>query len=173
LIEGEGETSGVVEENPQPSEFRSPMILAEEGTPGIPDIGSMVKPPKGPSNHPPQVKNLDQEIPKGYWHIFDQMEHQNQPRPQAQTTTLEYLIVDMVASAPMKANPLQNIPTFNGLISEDPDTFLFEFDVLCRGYDYTFKPHKLKLFPSTLKGAYLRWFMGLGGGTINLWDEMK
>jgi hypothetical protein len=35
------------------------------------------------------------------------------------------------------------------------------------------EPQKLKLFPSTLKGEYLRWFMGLGGGTINSWDEMK
>jgi hypothetical protein len=73
----------------------------------------------------------------------------------------------------MKSIPLQNISTFNGFISEDPDTFLFDFDVLCRGYDYTYEPHKLRLFPSTLKGENLRWFMGLGGGTINSWDEMK
>jgi hypothetical protein len=99
------------------------------------------------------------------------MAQPNQQRPQ--TSTLEYLIVDPIANAPMKAIPLQNLPTFHGLISEDPDAFLFEFDVLCRGYDYTSEPQKLKLFPSTLKGAALRWFMGLGGGTINSWDEMK
>jgi len=40
----------------------------------------------------------------------------------------------------MKAIPLQNIPTFHGMTLEDPDTFLFEFDVLCRGYDYTTNP---------------------------------
>jgi len=73
----------------------------------------------------------------------------------------------------MKAIPLQNIPTFHGLTSEDLDAFLFEFDVLCRGYDYTTNPQKLKLFPSTLKGVALRWFMGLGGGTINDWEQMK
>ena len=56
---------------------------------------------------------------------------------------------------------------------EDPDSFLFELDVLCRGYAYTTDPQKLKLFPSTLKGEELRWFMGLGGGTINNWDQMK
>lgn len=71
----------------------------------------------------------------------------------------------------MKANPLQNIPTF--LESEDLDAFLFEFDILCRGYDYTTNPQKLKLFPSTLKGAALQWFMGLSGGTINDWEQMK
>eukprot|EP00253_Pinus_taeda_P022314 PITA_22314 len=73
----------------------------------------------------------------------------------------------------MKAMPLQHIPTFHGLTSEDPDAFLFEFDVLCRGYDYTIDPQKLTLFPSTLKGAALRWFMGLGGGVINNWEQMK
>ena len=99
------------------------------------------------------------------------MAQQSNLRPQ--NSTFEYPIVDLVANAPMKVIPLQNIVTFNGLISEDPDAFLFKFDVLCRGYDYTYEPQKLKLFPSTLKGATLRWFMGLGGGTINLWDEMK
>eukprot|EP00253_Pinus_taeda_P031302 PITA_31302 len=73
----------------------------------------------------------------------------------------------------MKAIPLQHIPTFHGLTSEDPDAFFFKFDVLCRGYDYTTDPQKLKLFPSTLKGVALRWFMGLGGGVINNWDQMK
>eukprot|EP00253_Pinus_taeda_P003175 PITA_03175 len=73
----------------------------------------------------------------------------------------------------MKEIPLQHILTFHGLTSEDPDAFLFEFDVLCRGYDSTTDPQKLKLFPSTLKGAALRWFMGLGGGVINNWDQMK
>jgi len=73
----------------------------------------------------------------------------------------------------MKAIPLQRIPTFHGMITEDPDAFLSEFDVLCRGYDYTTDPQKLKIFHSTLEGASLRWFMGLGGGTINSWDEMK
>ena len=59
------------------------------------------------------------------------------------------------------------------MIIEDTDAFLFEFDVLYRGYDYTTDPKKLKLFHSTLKGAALRWFMGLDRRTINSWDEMK
>jgi len=63
----------------------------------------------------------------------------------------------------MKAIPLQSIPTFHKMIIEDDDAFLFNFDVPFRGYDYTTDPQNLKLFPSTLKGAALRWFMGLGG----------
>ena len=51
------------------------------------------------------------------------------------------------------------LPHFHGLTTEDPDTFLFEFVVLCRTYDYTEDEQKLKLFPSTLKDAALRWFM--------------
>lgn len=78
---------------------------------------------------------------------------QNQQTPK--TSTLQYPIVDTVVNAPMKAIPLQYIPTFHGPASEDPDTFLFEFDVLCQGYDYTTDPQKLKLFPSTLKGVAL------------------
>jgi len=57
----------------------------------------------------------------------------------------------------MKVIPFQNIPTFQGLTSEDLDAFLFEFDVLCQDYDYTTDPQKLKLFPSTLKGRIGLW----------------
>lgn len=81
--------------------------------------------------------------------------------------------MDTAENAPMKAIPLQHIPTFHGLTLEYPYAFLFEFDVLCKRYDYTADAQKLKLFPSTLKGVTLIWFMGLGGGVINNWDQMK
>jgi hypothetical protein len=73
---------------------------------------------------------------------------------------LEYPIVDPITNAPMKEIPLQNLPIFHGLISEDLNELSFEFDVLCRGYDYISEPQKLKLLPSTLKGESLHWFMG-------------
>lgn len=59
---------------------------------------------------------------------------------QGQTSTLEYPIVNQVANGPMKAIPLQSIQTFLGMIIEDPDSFMFEFNVLCRGYDFTTDP---------------------------------
>ena len=62
---------------------------------------------------------------------------------------------------------------FYGLITKDPETFLFEFDVLCQSYDYTMDAHKLKLFPSTLKEVALRWFMSLGANAIPNWQAMK
>jgi hypothetical protein len=135
----------------------------------MPDRRSAIKSPRISSNQSKEYPG--QEIPKDYWKIFDQIAQPNQQRPQ--TSMLEYMIVDPIANTPMKEIPLQNLPTIHGFISEDSDAFLFEFDVLCRGYDYDSKPQKLKLFPSNLKGAALHWFMGLGGGTINSWDEMK
>jgi len=57
-------------------------------------------------------------------------------------------------------NKMKNVspssqPHFHGLTTEDPDTFLFEFDFICQTYDYTDDERKLKLFPSTLKDASL------------------
>ena len=48
------------------------------------------------------------------------------------------------------------LPNFHGLRSEDPETFHFEFKVLCKSYDYLLDPQKLKLFPTTLKDATLK-----------------
>jgi len=185
LCEGEGETRET-EEPRHPIETNQPLNSPDKGSAAkvivegtqsprtsgiliIPDKGSVIKtiPVKAILSQP---RNTLLDIPEGYCHIFDPMA-QNQPN--TQTSTLQYPIVDSTANTPMKAIPLQHIPTFHSLTSEDPDAFLFEFDVLCRGYDYTTDPQKLKLFPSTLKGTSLRWFMGLGGGVINNWDQMK
>lgn len=57
--------------------------------------------------------------------------------------------------------------------NEDPKTFLFELEVLCRTYDYLLDPQKLKLFPATLKDREIKWLMGLGTHTIRTWEEIK
>ena len=44
---------------------------------------------------------------------------------------------------------------------------------MCRTYDYMEDSQKLKLFPSTLKGAALKWFMGLVTQSIRTWGHMK
>ena len=62
---------------------------------------------------------------------------------------------------------------FHGLRSEDPETFLFEFEVLCISYDYLLDTQNLKLFLDTLKYATLKWFMGLGTHSIRTWEQMK
>ena len=89
-------------------------------------------------------------------------------------STLGFPIGDLPRGAtPMKNIPLSALPNFHGLSSEDPDEFLFEFDILRRSYDYISNAQKLKLFPATLKGNTLRWFMSLGGHVITTWDQMK
>ena len=67
----------------------------------------------------------------------------------------------------------QLLPHSRGKSTEDPDEFLFDFDILCRIYDYTSSDKKLKLFPTTLKDNSLRWFMSLGGDIVTTWDQMK
>jgi hypothetical protein len=73
----------------------------------------------------------------------------------------------------MKNIPPSVLPNFHGMASEDPDAFMFEFDILCCTYGYIDDAHKLCLFPATLKGTALKWFMGLGENTIGYWDTMR
>ena len=65
-------------------------------------------------------------------------------------------IFDEDTIATMKNIAPSILPNFHGLRSEDPEIFLFEFEVLCRSYDYLFDTQKLKLFPTTLKDATLK-----------------
>ena len=85
--------------------------------------------------------------------------------------TFEFPIQPPADDAPMKNIPHSTLPIFRGLTSEDLDMFLFEFDVLCNSYDYQSDAQKLKLFPTTLKDATLRWFMSLRD--IRTWNQMK
>jgi len=62
---------------------------------------------------------------------------------------------------------------FHGLTSKDHDTFMFEFSIVCRTYDYDFDEKNLKLFSSTLKDATLHWFMGFPRGSITTWAQMQ
>ena len=77
LQEGEGETSGIIQiEAPEP---KSPERVVETEVLRIPEQGSAVKPPPHSPPKTPQITPLDQEIPKYFWHLFDQMENnQNQ-----------------------------------------------------------------------------------------------
>eukprot|EP00253_Pinus_taeda_P015881 PITA_15881 len=93
-------------------------------------------------------------------------------RDENSLSTLGFPISDLPAGT-MKNIPLSALPNFHGLSSEDPDEFLFEFDILCRSYEYVTNAQKLKLFPATLKGNALRWFMSLGSQVITTWEQMK
>jgi hypothetical protein len=64
-------------------------------------------------------------------------------------------------------------PNFYGMACKDLDAFLFEFDILGCAYGYTNDAHKILMFPATLKGTTLKWFMGLGESTIGYRDTMR
>ena len=69
--------------------------------------------------------------------------------------TFPFPLLSLVTNANLKNIPPTALPNFYGLTTEDPDTFLFEFDILCHSFDYKNDAHKLKLFPATLKESTL------------------
>jgi len=87
--------------------------------------------------------------------------------------TLKFPIREVGGATHMKNIPPSALPNFRGVPSEDPDAFLFYFNVLCRSYDYSSDAEKLKLFPATLKDVAFRWFMVLASNSITTWKEMK
>ena len=91
----------------------------------------------------------------------------------AKVVTFEFPIRDSRGVAPTKRIPPHVLPNFHGLENEDPDVFLFQFEVLCRGYGYCANYQKLNVFSLTLKGTALRWFMSLSGNCIQTWEDMK
>lgn len=49
--------------------------------------------------------------------------------------TFDFPILNQNQLPNLKNIPSSTLPKFYGLVTEDPDTFLFEFDILCRSYD--------------------------------------
>lgn len=98
---------------------------------------------------------------------------ENQDRPEDGEQTFGFPISDLAQDTNMKNINPSILLTFHRMSTEDPDAFLFKFDILCRSYNYINDAQKLKLFPATLKDATLRWFMGLGEYSIRSWEQMK
>lgn len=88
-----------------------------------------------------------------YWKIFMAPEN----------SLIDFSIWHFGRDAPMKPIPLTTLHNFHGLSHKYLDTFIFEFYIFCHGYDYLADAQELKIFPATLKGTALQWFMGLGG----------
>jgi hypothetical protein len=109
--------------------------------------------------------------PPPYMLLGDMVEEEGNIENEIETFGLP--ILDIAKEISMKNIPLSSLPHFRGMSTEDPDLFLFEFDILCRSYNYTDNAQKLKIFPATLKDSTLRWFMSLGEHTIFSWEGMK
>ena len=67
-----------------------------------------------------------------------------------EVVTFELSIRDSRGVVPTKRIPSHVLPNFHGLENEDPDVFLFQFEVICRGYGYCTNDQKLNVFPLTL-----------------------
>ena len=63
--------------------------------------------------------------------------------------TFEFPIKDSRGVAQTKRIPPHVLPNFHSLENEDPDVFLFQFEILCRGYGYCSNDQKLNVFPLT------------------------
>ena len=71
-----------------------------------------------------------------------------------QTIVYEFTIRVFKQNEPrMKNINPASLPNFHGLAYEDPDTFLFEFEVVYSTYDYTINAQTFKLFSFTFKYA--------------------
>ena len=116
--------------------------------------------------NPPVVNNLVPNVP------FQKQPHNLIPSVMTQPT-FPFPLPSLVTNANLKNIPPITLPKVYGLATEDPDTFFFEFDILCYSFDYNTNAHKLKLFPATLKESALRWFMGLGANVVGNWNEMQ
>ena len=106
-------------------------------------------------------------------HEFDEEEamgenhhHEDHSLPEGMVATLQFPMQQLEGTTPMKNISPSVLPHFHRKVAEDPDEFIFEFDILCHSYDYVAIAQKLKLLPATLKDNALRWFMILGGGTV-------
>ena len=87
--------------------------------------------------------------------------------------TFSFPLPSLIRNANLKNIPTTTLLKSYGLLIEYPNTFLFEFNILCHSFDYKTDAHKLKLFPATLKESVLWWFMGLGANATSTWDEMQ
>ena len=86
---------------------------------------------------------------------------------------LGFPIQDNNVNMHMKNIPPSFLPNFHGLMSVDSESFLFEFQILCRSYGYLLNTQKLRLFLATLKDRALKWFMSLGTNSIRSWNDMQ
>lgn len=115
--------------------------------------------------------NMDEE----QWshHGEHQEENHQEQNKEHGEATFGFPITNKIRDVIMKNINPSVLPQFHGMEMEDPDAFLFEFDIWCRSYNYTIHVHKLKLFIATLNDHALRWFMGLLDDSITTWDDMK
>jgi len=111
--------------------------------------------PKEPIGEPPKIyEDLIIEEEQENVPLETLAEHRNDIGNE-ETIEGAFSIWETNGDTKMKNISPSALPHFHGLTTKDPDTFSFEFVVLCRTSDYTEDEKKMKLFPFTLKGSTL------------------
>jgi hypothetical protein len=97
------------------------------------------------------------------WEIYERHEEERHiPRNEQENKEEEYTfpIRESGEEAKMKNINPSNLPLFYGLPIEDPDTFLFEFEVLCHTYEYKNNAQKLRLVSLNFEGCFFKMVYG-------------
>jgi hypothetical protein len=117
--------------------------IISTGSSRVPDIQSVGIPfHQREIVFPSKIKPLRYSLFGNQANMGDQEDHNNVRHGEEEETgnqtetTFGFLILDTTPNVNMKNIPLSVLPTFYGKNSEDLDTFLFEFDILCRRYNY-------------------------------------
>ncbi|KAL3694862.1 hypothetical protein R1sor_008513 [Riccia sorocarpa] len=64
-------------------------------------------------------------------------------------------------------------PSYRGKESEDPDSFIEEFEQIARANREAHNDDKLRIFPALLKGRGSRWAAALDPADLATWDTLK
>ena len=124
------------------------------------EIETVEKPADNIEDRESVVGEQTKETMDGYneeLHHEEQVSLEGEVNSENSFSTLGFPICDLPRGvAPMKNIPLSALPNFHGLSSKDPDEFLFEFDILCRSYDYISNAQKIKSISSNIKGKCIK-----------------
>ena len=89
--------------------------------------------------NPPFVNHLVPNVP------FQKKPQNLIPSVMAQPT-FPFPLLSLITNANLKNIPPTTLPNFYGLATKDPDTFLFEFDILCHSFSRTLMSISLNCF---------------------------
>ena len=87
--------------------------------------------------------------------ISDEEEGASNVKQPPNEVIFSFFILDLNLGVVMKKTPHSVLPQFDNMVTKHPDSFLFEFDILCHSYNYVNDGKKLKLFLKTLKYSSL------------------
>ena len=93
-----------------------------------------------------------------------------------QPLCITFPTLDATTTFELKSGLIHLLPTFHGLVGEDPYKHLKELHVVCtsmKPIGVTEDQIKLRAFPFSLKDSAKDWLYYLPSGRIKTWNEMK